>query len=144
MLIGHEDRFAGDWFGFHARCEAGSMPSKKRNSGDPKVGLYEKLVATNASVTLKGATHPYTALNGNMSSYLHPSGKMALRLPEEEREKFLAKYATKLFEAYGVVQKEYVTVPDALLENTKELKKYFDLSCEYTASLKAKPSKKRN
>jgi hypothetical protein len=119
------------------------MASKKRDGEDPKLALYEKVVATNASVTLKGATHPYTALNGNMSSYLHPSGKMALRLPEGEREKFLVKYKTKLFEAYGVVQKEYVTVPDALLENTKELRKYFDLSCEYTAGLKAKPSQKR-
>jgi len=39
-----------------------------------------------------------------MFSYLHPSGSVALRLPEEEREKFLKKYDTNLFEAYGVVQ----------------------------------------
>jgi hypothetical protein len=34
-----------------------------------------------------------------------------MRLPENEREKFLKKYKTKLFEAYGVVMKEYVAVP---------------------------------
>ena len=105
--------------------------------------LYEKLVATNPDVERKGATHPYTSLNGHMFSYLHPSGRVALRLPEEEREKFLKKYKTNLFEAYGVVQQEYVTVPDALLKNTKELQKYFELSYRYVRTLKPKPSKKK-
>jgi hypothetical protein len=104
---------------------------------------YEKLVATNPEVERKGATHPYTSLNGNMFSYLHPSGSMALRLPEEERGKFLKKYKTTLFEAYGVVQKEYVKVPDDLLANTKELKKYFQLSFQYAQTLKPKPTKKK-
>ena len=106
-----------------------------------RVELYEKLVATIPEVQRKGATHPYTALNGNMFSYLHPSGSMALRLPAGEREKFLKKYNTKLFEAYGAVQREYVTVPDALLKNTKSLHRYFELSWEYAKTLKPKASK---
>jgi hypothetical protein len=32
-----------------------------------------------------------------------------------------------MFESYGVVKKDWVTVPDALLKNTKELKKYLHL-----------------
>jgi hypothetical protein len=39
---------------------------------------------------------------------------------------------------------EYVTVPDSLLKNTKELAKYFALSYEYVGSLKPKPSKKKS
>jgi hypothetical protein len=35
-----------------------------------KLELYEKLVATNPSVKRKGATVPYTSLNGHMFSYL--------------------------------------------------------------------------
>jgi hypothetical protein len=116
---------------------------KKGVIPNAKLELYEKLVATNPNVERKGATHPYTSLNGHMFSYLHPSGSVALRLPEEEREKFLKKYDTNLFEAYGVVQKEYVTVPDDLLKNTKELRKYFGLSYRYVQTLKPKPSKKK-
>jgi hypothetical protein len=108
------------------------------------LALYEKLIATNPNIERKGATHPYTSLNGNMFSYLHPSGRLALRLPVEEREQFLKKYKATLFEAYGVVQKEYVTVPDALLKNTKELRKYFDLSYRYVQTLKPKPSPKKS
>ena len=109
---------------------------KKASAPADKVELYEKLVATIPEVQRKGATHPYTALNGNMFSYLHPSGSMALRLPAGEREKFLKKYHTTLFEAYGAVQREYVTVPDALLKNTKALQKYFELSWDYAKTLK--------
>jgi hypothetical protein len=108
-----------------------------------KLELYEKLVATNPKVERKGATVPYTSLNGNMFSYLGKEGKLALRLPAAEREAFLKKYKAKLCEAYGVVQPEYVEVPDSLLASTKELKKFFDISFEYAASLKPKPTTRK-
>lgn len=67
--------------------------------------LYDKLVATNAKVERRGATVPYTTLNGHMSG---------------EIEGFLKKYKTKLCEQYGVVQKEYVIVPSWLLKKTSK------------------------
>ncbi len=120
-----------------------SAPKKSQAPAD-KLALFEKLVASKPGVERKGATHPYTSLNGHMFSCLNPSGSLALRLPEDEREKFLKKHETTLFESYGVVQKEYVTVPDSLLKNTKELRKYFAMSYEYVKSLKPKPSKKKS
>lgn len=109
-----------------------------------KVEAYEKLVAMLPEVERKGADNPYTALNGNMFTLLHsPEGRLAIRLPEEEREKFLKKYKTKLFEAYGAVMKEYVAVPDALLKKPKELQPYFVMSYEYAKTLKAKPTTKK-
>jgi hypothetical protein len=107
-----------------------------------KLALYEKLVATNPAVTRKGATVPYTSQNGHMFSYLSKEGKLALRLPAVERAAFLNKYKAKLCEAYGVVQPEYVEVPDSLLASTQELKKFFDSSHAYVASLKPKPTAK--
>jgi len=107
-----------------------------------KLAFYDRLVATNSEVERKGASVPYTSVNGHMVSYLNASGSMALKLPKGDREAFLEKYQTKLFEAYGIVQKEFVTVPDALLGNTDELESYFDLSYESTKALKPKPTKK--
>lgn len=118
--------------------------SKKNNISAEKLELYARLAATIPDIQRKGATVPYTSLNGNMFSYLHSSGVLALRLPEGERVKFLKKYKTNLVEVYGIVQKEYVTVPDALLENTAELKPYFLASYGYANSLKPKPSKKKS
>jgi len=108
-----------------------------------KLAFYEKLVATNPKVERKGATVPYTSLNGHMFSYLSKDGKLALRLPAGEREAFLKKYKTKLCDAYGVVQPEYVEVPDALLASTRELKKFFDHSYAYVGSLKPKSTTKK-
>ena len=73
-----------------------------------------------------------------MFTYLDQTGVMGLRLPKEEVEKFLKKYDTTLFKSYGVIKKDYVTVPDKLLANTKELKKYLEVSYEYVKTLKPK------
>lgn len=118
------------------------MPTKKKAPSDDRVALYDELIASRPDIERKGDAHPYTSLNGNMFTLLHQK-RLAIRLPEDEREKFLKKYKTNLFEAYGTVMKEYVAVPEALLENTKELKKYLDLSYEYAKTLKAKPTTKK-
>jgi TfoX/Sxy family transcriptional regulator of competence genes len=78
-----------------------------------------------------------------MFTLLHQS-RLAIRLPEDKRQEFLKKYKTTLFEAYGAVMQEYVAVPADLLKNTKELKKYFDVSYEYAKTLKPKPNKKKS
>ncbi|HXB73129.1 MAG TPA: hypothetical protein VNY05_33135 [Candidatus Acidoferrales bacterium] len=119
-----------------AKPASGAVPSDK-------LELYEKLVATNPSVKRKGATVPYTSLNGHMFSYLSKEGKLNLRLPAGEREAFLKKYKARLCEAYGRVQPEYVEIPDTLLSSTRELKRFFDCSYEYVGSLKPKPTSRK-
>jgi TfoX/Sxy family transcriptional regulator of competence genes len=116
---------------------------KKSSIPADKSELYDKLIATHPKIKRKGAAMGYTSLNGHMFTLLGPSGVLALRLPQEEREKFLKKYKATLHEAYGVVMKEYVAVPDALFQNTKELKKYLVMSYDYIATLKPKPTKKK-
>jgi hypothetical protein len=114
---------------------------KKSNlTRDEKLALYEKLVATLPEATRKGATIPYTSLNGHMYSYFTRDDFVALKLPAEARGKFLTQYQSTLVKQYGIVQKEYVVVPDALLEKTAELKPWFKISYQYTASLKPKPT----
>jgi TfoX/Sxy family transcriptional regulator of competence genes len=119
------------------------MLKKNTTNGGDKVALYEKLLATIPEIERKGDANPYTALNGNMFTLLHQSKALAIRLPEGVREEFLKKYKTKLFEAYGVVMREYVAVPDSLLPKTKELKEYLQASFKYAKSLRPKPTKKR-
>ena len=108
-----------------------------------KSELYDKLIKTSSGIERKGASLPYTSINGHMFSFLDKAGTLGLRLPEETRENFLEKYDTTLCEAYGTVLKEYVLVPEKLFESTTQLKKYFDISIEYVKSLKPKsPTKK--
>ena len=112
--------------------------AKKSKIPPAKLELYEKVIATVPKIERKGAIHPYTSLNGHMFTYLDQTGTMAVRLPKDEVEAFLKKYKTTLFESYGVVKKDYVTVPDTLLKNTKALKKYLDIGYEYVKTLKPK------
>jgi TfoX/Sxy family transcriptional regulator of competence genes len=121
---------------------SGKKAATNKASTGNQVALYDKVIATNPAIERKGDANPYTSLNGNMFTLLHQQ-KLAIRLAEDEREKFLKKYKTTLFEAYGTVMKEYVAVPDALLENTKELQKYLDLSHAYAKTLKPKATKKK-
>jgi hypothetical protein len=108
-----------------------------------KLALYEKLLATQPDIERKGDTNPYTSLNGHMFTHLAPPGTLAIRLGPDDVATFLKKYKTTLFESYGVVKKDWVVVPDALLKKTSELQPYLERSLQYMRSLKPKPSKSR-
>ena len=107
------------------------------------LALYEKLVATNPEIELKGDTMPYTSVNGHMFSLFTKEDQVTLRLPPEELDAFISKYKTKNSFQYGMIMKEYAVVPDALLEKTYELQKYFDISYSWVKSLKPKPTTKK-
>jgi TfoX/Sxy family transcriptional regulator of competence genes len=117
------------------------VPAKNKSASIGNVVLYDALISTIPEIERKGDANPYTSLNGNMFTLLH-QGRLAIRLPEDEREKFLKKYKTTLFEAYGAVMQEYVAVPESMLPKTKELQKYLQLSYEYAKTLKPKSGKK--
>jgi hypothetical protein len=117
------------------------MPKPALTIPTARVEQYDALVATQPDVLRKGATMPYTALNGNMFSFLSPNGTLALRLPADAREAFLHKYATELFKQGTTVLREYVVVPEPLWKKPKELAKHFAAAYGYAKTLKPKPSR---
>ena len=121
------------------------MSAKKTASTIPaaKVGLYDRLLATDPTIQRKGATIPYTSTNGKMFTYLTPSGDLRLRLPDEERVAFMKKYRTKPVVQHGVLMKDWVAVPNALFARVSELKPYLEKSRTYAVQLGTKGSAKR-
>ena len=120
-----------------------SMSSKKTPAAPAEeAALYQELVRSVPDVELKGAAMPYTSLNGNMFSFLDKDGTMALRLPADARQQFIERYQTRLHEAYGTVQKEYVDIPGPLLRDTSQLREFFLASLDYARALKPKPTKR--
>ena len=109
-----------------------------------KVELYDRLIETHSDIVRKGVSNPYTSLNGHMFTHLSKDGTLGIRLPKDEREAFLEKYNTSLYESYGAIMKEYASVPDELLQNTDELSQYLTISYEYIKTLKPKPTKKKS
>lgn len=108
-----------------------------------KLERYRQLIERHPEIDLKGGKKlPYTSHNGNMFSMLSKDGRVGLRLGKDEREAFIKKYSSKRFENYGAVMKEYVEVPDALLDNLDELLPYLAMSYAYVQTLKPKPTRK--
>lgn len=64
-------------------------------------------------------------------------------LSHTEVEGFLKKYKTRLYEAHGAIRKDWVVIPDRLLEKTAELAPYFEVSYSFVKTLKAKTTAKR-
>lgn len=116
---------------------------KSTMSREEKMKSYAKLVATCPDTELKGDTIPYTSLNGHMFSFLSKQDVVTLKLPEDEKIEFIEKYKTRMAENYGIVQKQFVEVPDSLLRKTAELNKYLMISYNYVKGLKPKPTAKK-
>jgi TfoX/Sxy family transcriptional regulator of competence genes len=78
---------------------------------------------------------------GSMFAGLHEAG-MVLRLPNEQRAKFLQLKGAKPFEPMpGRVMREYVVVPKVLLNAPEQLQTWVKKSLAYVSSLPAKPKK---
>lgn len=82
-----------------------------------QLARYDRLIATQPGLQRKGATIPYTSVNGD---------------------------ATMLHEAYGRVMRDWVTVPDALLADTDRLAPHFAASLAYVAAQKPKPTRRKD
>lgn len=122
------------------------MPSKKIEKipvSDEKRQWFIDLIATHPEIEPKGKNMLYTSVNGHMFTVFSSSAMYGIRLPKEEREKFIEKYNTGLLPSHGAVMREYVCVPDDLLPKTEELKPYLEMSYNYVKSLKPKPTTKK-
>ncbi len=73
-----------------------------------------------------------------MFSQLNKDGQIGIRLPEEERERFLEEFDSGPFLSYGSVMRGYVLIPDELLEDLERLAPYLDMGYEYVMSLEPK------
>ena len=105
--------------------------------------LYAAVVdGSTGDSALKGAKNPYTARNGHMFSFLDVDGTMALRLSDELRDEFLARYESGPVVQYGSVMRGYLSIPEDLFKKTDELREWFDKSYNWIGTLEPKPTKK--
>lgn len=107
-----------------------------------KRALYMKAIDACPQIEGKGKVISYTSVNGHMSSQFSKEGDVGIRLCKEDREAFLQKYDSHLLVSYGATMKEYVVVPDNLLNDTDTVSYYLHKAHEHVSSLKPKPSKK--
>lgn len=114
------------------------MAKAKYTGPADKLELYEDLVASVEGVERKGAANPYTSRNGYMTSFIDKEGEVSIRLDEEDRADFLEKYDSRISVQYGSQMKEFVVVPDDLLERQDEVREWFVRSWDWVGTLEPK------
>jgi hypothetical protein len=124
------------------------MAGKRISVPAEKLDLYRRLLGSTPVVAEKANFgSAYTAVNGNMTSLISKHGVVGIRLPPAEREAFMAQYGTDLFRGDPAwpPAREFVAVPDALLEDTDALRPYLELAHRHALTLKpkTKATKKR-
>ena len=123
------------------------MTEKKVAAPADKAELYMRLLDSVGEIDSKsnfGSAH--TAINGNMYTMISKHGVVGIRLPEPERSEFLQRYSSELFrgDPSWPPAKEFVAVPDRLLEKTEVLTPYLESSLRYVKEMKPKPSKAKS
>ena len=126
-------------------AKTGKTKAKDKHIPDPAVKeVYRQMVDAAPGVQLKGATMPYTSVNGNMFSSMSKANRIGIRLSAADREIFMTTFNTGLHEAIpGFFQKEYVAVPETLYDDIETLRHWFLKSVEYANGLKPKPTTKK-
>ena len=111
--------------------------AKYQGPGD-RLELYEELVASVEGVERKGAANPYTSQNGHMTSFIDKEGEVSIRLDATDRARFIEQYGSRISEQYGKQMKQFVVVPDSLLERQDEIRPWFVRSWEWVGTLDPK------
>lgn len=100
--------------------------------------IYENLIAMLPNIERKGKSMPYTSSNGHMFSLLNKDGEIGIRLSKEKRKEFLETYQTEPFRSHGAVMKEYVLIPESLLNHLDIISSYISEGYSYVNLLKSK------
>ena len=101
--------------------------------------IYDRVVATNPNFERKGKTMHFTSANGYMFSQLNKAGELGVRLGKEGCKAFKTEHAdADDFKSYGTKMRDYVRIPDRLLENEELLGQLLQQAFEHVMSLEPK------
>lgn len=110
----------------------------KKNLFEENLKKYDALVELCNGIERKGKSVPYTSDNGYMFSFINKEGELGIRLSKEDQESFKEKYSTTIFKSHGSVMKDYVLVPNKMLDDPENLSQYLFKSQKFVKSLKPK------
>ena len=109
---------------------------------EEKLAIYDSIVEMCPDFPRKGKTMPYTSANGYMFSQFNKDNQVGIRLPKDVREKFLEDHDSGPFLSYGAVMREYVLIPDSMLEEPERVAAILQTGYEYVMSLEPNKGKK--
>lgn len=94
---------------------------------------YESLVARHPEAERRGAKNPYTSVNGWMTSFLDPGGRLHLRMGDDARAAVTADGGVPT-KQYGKNMPEFVGVTEDAFADATRADELFASSWEWSAS----------
>ena len=104
---------------------------------DKLLVIYNEVISL-ANLERKGKTMPYTSANGYMFSLINKDDEMGIRLSKADTIEFDTKYGAEPFKSHGATMREYVLIPEALLQDQTTLVKYLEKGYKYVMGLPKK------
>ena len=105
--------------------------------------IYKTAVARHDELKVRGAKTAYTAINGNMFSFVDDQARICLRFSESRKAELNAQYGTRDVTQYGAVMRGYVALVDEVAVDGVELERLFAESYAFAKTLKPKATKKK-
>nr|WP_298999827.1 hypothetical protein [uncultured Allomuricauda sp.] len=102
------------------------------------IQLLDEVVAKNPNFERKGKTMPYTSANGHMFSQVNKAGELGIRLSKADTEDFDARYRANPFLSYGATMREYILIPQNLLQDKDLIGNLLQKGYEHVMSLPPK------
>ena len=108
------------------------------------IDLFDESVPSSVTVSRrKMFGYPAAFANGNLFIGLHQND-FIMRLSEEDRTRFSAKYGERIFEPMkGRRMREYVRLPEELLTDARKRAPWIKRSLEYAEGIKPKAQRKK-
>lgn len=100
--------------------------------------LYDAIVAKCPDIERKGKTMPYTSANGYMFSQLNKAGEIGMRFHKEDCKTFMEENNADVFKSYGATMRDYVCIPDHMLNDLDQLAELLQKSHTHALSLEPK------
>ena len=104
------------------------------------LAVYDRILADHPQLKRKGKASAYTAVNGNMFSFVGPDGEMCIRLSKDDIAAFGVGHDNSPVLRYNSVMNGYVAVSQALLDDEAALSMWFAKSVAFAENLKPKPT----
>ena len=102
---------------------------------------YTALMAAHG-IDIKGRANKYTALNGNMFSFMDASGALFLRLSPQDQTAHDAAFNTGPVLQHGSVMRGYVHLPQSVWQDDRAMARLIAACLRNAQSLKPKPKAK--
>lgn len=105
---------------------------------DDVLTIYDRAVGAIAQFDRKGKAVPYTSANGYMFSFINKADEFGIRISPVAGKAFDEKHGTGPFMSHGSKMREYISIPNEMMADEKQIRELLYEGYNYVMSLPPK------